>query len=350
MMTSNKNFNKIICISTLLMTVNTLLMTFPCYHNYDNPAKFYPHMTTNENILISYILHRKTIVKFYTKAIRDTWDCALIANSMLTKTKIYTDILELMTDLASPIFILGPVLSKGEKYESIIISIEKNKDYLALFTANCCANFICSISMIRMKIFKKCKLFQEIKSLNEDIYLPIRILVKPAIKHFITCLSPTIITDPKEKERSSNLSRKKEHNKTMHSSTGNRDSCNITIPILQINTGNGKFKNNDNALRHSIDENKSMIIVISESNFDNNDLDEINRRKINFPEFNFEDKTLPGAKWARSSIMIHESIPYKRESSKENDINSCIVISIQRPKNKKYTLRSRNILKRPCLF
>ena len=124
-------------------------------------------------------------------------------------------------------------------------------------------------------------------------------------------------------------------NKLMHIQNGNRNSrfFKDTTSVIQINTGNGKMKKNDNLLRDTIDKTKAKIILLSESNHDPKDSEEEARHRLTFPEFKFEHKILPGAKYARSSIMIHDSIPYTQCYNLENNINSCLVIKIERSRN-----------------
>ena len=62
---------------------------------------------------------------------------------------------------------------------------------------------------------------------------------------------------------------------------------------------------------------------------DPNDKDKIEERKKIFPEFNHEDKIIPNQPKSRVSIMIHNSIVYKRLQNFEDSENTLISLKLK---------------------
>ena len=122
-------------------------------------------------------------------------------------------------------------------------------------------------------------------------------------------------------------------NKIQHSYNGNIDHVD-DLCILQINTGNGTSKCNDDKLRYTVEDTKAKLVIVSESNIDTNNLELMDRRAKNFPGFRFFDKTLPGSTNARLSIYVSKELEVERMSDLENNINSTAVLRIRRKRRK----------------
>ena len=123
------------------------------------------------------------------------------------------------------------------------------------------------------------------------------------------------------------------NNKNQHITNGNIGT-DEDIKMIQLNTGNGQAHSTNSKVRHAIDTTNAKIIIISESNINVYDPEEMVTREKCFPDFNLEDKILPGCKNARVSIYIHKSLEYTRRIDLENEINSTLCIKIRRSKNK----------------
>ena len=99
----------------------------------------------------------------------------------------------------------------------------------------------------------------------------------------------------------------KVNNKRQHAINGN-NALNDDIVILQVNTGNGKARCNDDKLRVIINGSKAKIVVILDSNIDTEYVDQIEERKRLFDGFNFHDKVLPGSGVVCLSIYMNKEL------------------------------------------
>ena len=108
-----------------------------------------------------------------------------------------------------------------------------------------------------------------------------------------------------------------------------------TIPILQVNTGNGLSKKTDKAVLDLINTHNCLICGISESNAQVLKGVTMEKRRILYSDFNIEDKIWPGYGLSRFSLIISKRLHYTRRHDLENDHNACIVIEVKRTKNKK---------------
>ena len=102
---------------------------------------------------------------------------------------------------------------------------------------------------------------------------------------------------------------------------------------MQINTGNGNWCKNDMLLLCSIYKHNPDIVIISESNFSNNQTN-LNRRQSMFPGFKAYDKFFTNHDTARLTVLIKAELECERDLSLENDINPTIVLKLKASKNK----------------
>ena len=129
-------------------------------------------------------------------------------------------------------------------------------------------------------------------------------------------------------ERCYSKTKSSENNKLKHTENGNvTKNDDNSVKIMQINTANSKFNTFKERLLQLIKTEAPKVIVISESNIDN-DLTKIATRQATFPNYKFEDKFFDNVETARVTIMIRDDVTYKRKILMENDTNATIVIEI----------------------
>ena len=126
----------------------------------------------------------------------------------------------------------------------------------------------------------------------------------------------------------------KESNKVNHVTNGNIASDDNTIRIMQINTANSKFDSFKIRLLQIIKEESPKVVIISESNIDNDNSKFASRQAL-FPNYKFEDKFFENHDTARLTAMIRNDVISKRRKDKENYSNCTIVLEINKTKKEK---------------
>ena len=106
------------------------------------------------------------------------------------------------------------------------------------------------------------------------------------------------------------------------------------VKVIQLNTGNGPAKVSNIKVLDAINENDAKVVILSESNIDTSNDEEMANRESCFSTFAAEDKTFDGNSKARISMLIHKSLEYRRRKDLENNINCTIVVQIRRSKRK----------------
>ena len=128
----------------------------------------------------------------------------------------------------------------------------------------------------------------------------------------------------------------KGHNKLMHTTNGNTVFSDFNV--IQLNSGNGKWTNNDNLLMASIEKHAPDIVVISESNVNTNDDKMITARRSRFKDFTFLDKVFQGTHNARLTVMVRNKYEFERKVNLENEINPTMVITIKTSSRRSHTI------------
>ena len=109
------------------------------------------------------------------------------------------------------------------------------------------------------------------------------------------------------------------HNKNMHSKNGNFVINNLKV--IQFNTGNGNWMNNNFLLLLQITRHKPDIISISQSNIYYKDSISIQRQRSLFRDYIFMDKIFQNMSNARLTVMIKSNLDIIRMTRIENDIS-----------------------------
>ena len=98
---------------------------------------------------------------------------------------------------------------------------------------------------------------------------------------------------------------------------------------MQINTQNRYAHKSDPTLLHLIHSQKALIIGVSESNGQINNLSIMRHRAQLFKDFKIEDKIRKCHGLARFFFIIDKNTMYKRQTDFETTHNACIVTEVK---------------------
>ena len=140
-------------------------------------------------------------------------------------------------------------------------------------------------------------------------------------------------------ENSSEKVKQKMVNKIMHSTYGNREKEKKYnhYKLMNINKGSSDFKTYQNELKAAIEEKKSDIITITESNLADTDKD---ATKPYADNFNVENKVMDGMEKSRVTCLIRKGIKYERLKNYELTNSSMIFVKIKCSRRRSFTVVS----------
>ena len=153
-------------------------------------------------------------------------------------------------------------------------------------------------------------------------------------KHLLTTIIMKMILQDKENCWKKFLQKSK--NKRNHSKYGNRNQTKQPnhYKMMTLNKGSSNISTHKNKIKHMIVQEKTDILVLTESNMKDNDLDTIE----DYKNFNIENQVMPGNEASRVLIMIRKGIKYERLNEYESPDVSMAWIKIKTVRRKGFAV------------